>query len=115
MKHQANEPVPNHSANIQGSVWHRWEPHIHTPGTVLNDQFTGEDPFEDYLKNVENSNPEIKALGITDYFSLESASLLERSHPTAIYRPELSNPLKQKMLRGLKHPLFLSTQALLLS
>ena len=25
--------------NKQGSVWHRWDPHIHTPGTALEDQF----------------------------------------------------------------------------
>ena len=23
----------------QGSGWHRWEPHIHSPGTVTNNQF----------------------------------------------------------------------------
>ena len=25
----------------KGSEWHRWEPHIHAPGTVLNNQFEG--------------------------------------------------------------------------
>lgn len=27
----------------RGSLWHRWDPHIHTPGTALNDQYTGSD------------------------------------------------------------------------
>ena len=25
----------------RGAVWRRWDPHIHAPGTVMNDQFTG--------------------------------------------------------------------------
>ena len=24
-----------------GSRWQRWDPHVHAPGTVLNDQFGG--------------------------------------------------------------------------
>ena len=50
----------------QGSVWHRWDPHIHAPGTALNDQFGGEDPWEQFLTSVEKSDPPIRALGITD-------------------------------------------------
>jgi energy-coupling factor transporter ATP-binding protein EcfA2 len=53
----------------RGSVWHRWEPHVHTPGTVLNDQFTGQDAWERYLKKLEGANPVIRALGVTDYYS----------------------------------------------
>jgi energy-coupling factor transporter ATP-binding protein EcfA2 len=53
----------------RGSVWHRWEPHIHTPGTVLNDQFTGPDAWERYLTKIEDATPTIRALGVTDYYS----------------------------------------------
>jgi hypothetical protein len=52
-----------------GSRWHRWEPHIHAPGTVLNDQFTGEDAWERYLHSVETATPVINALGVADYYS----------------------------------------------
>ena len=37
--------------NPQGSAWHRWDPHIHAPGTVLNDQFGGPEPWEQFLAN----------------------------------------------------------------
>lgn len=57
--------------NPQGSVWERWEPHIHGPGTVMNDKFNGTDPFEDYLGRIEKSEPRIRVLGITDYLSFE--------------------------------------------
>lgn len=52
-----------------GSRWLRWEPHIHAPGTVFNDQFSGEDPWEDYLVALEAAAPTIRAIGITDYYS----------------------------------------------
>jgi RecF/RecN/SMC N terminal domain len=55
-----------------GSRWHRWEPHIHAPGTVLNDQFKGTDSWERYLKALEAATPAIRAIGITDYYSTQS-------------------------------------------
>jgi energy-coupling factor transporter ATP-binding protein EcfA2 len=54
-----------------GSHWHRWEPHIHAPGTVLNDQFKGADSWERYLEALEKATSPIRALGITDYYGTE--------------------------------------------
>lgn len=51
-----------------GSHWHRWEPHIHAPGTLLNNQFKGENAWEDYLTALESSDPPIRALAVTDYY-----------------------------------------------
>lgn len=51
-----------------GSQWRRWEPHIHTPETVLNNQFKGEDPWGNYVTTIEELSPKIEALGITDYY-----------------------------------------------
>lgn len=56
----------------RGSEWHRWEPHIHTPGTILNNQFKGADPWDDYLTTLESLSPVIKAIGVTDYYLLEN-------------------------------------------
>jgi energy-coupling factor transporter ATP-binding protein EcfA2 len=54
-----------------GSLWHRWDPHLHTPGTALNDQYEGKEPWEQFLETIEASDPPIRALGITDYFGIE--------------------------------------------
>ena len=51
-----------------GSQWHRWEPHIHAPGTVLNDRFGGGDPWDVYLTKIETKTPLIRALAVTDYY-----------------------------------------------
>lgn len=53
-----------------GSSWQRWEPHIHAPGTLVNDQFKSIS-FDTYLDKLEASTPTIRALGITDYYSLD--------------------------------------------
>lgn len=62
-----------HTATLTtGSIWRRWDPHIHAPGTTLNDQFGGADPWEAYLTAVESSTPKIEALGVTDYYLLDT-------------------------------------------
>lgn len=55
-----------------GSLWLRWEPHIHAPGTLLNDQFNGPASWEEYLTKIETAKPEIRALGVTDYYLLDT-------------------------------------------
>ncbi|AZO07944.1 ATP-binding protein [Mesorhizobium sp. M3A.F.Ca.ET.080.04.2.1] len=53
----------------RGSEWHRWEPHIHAPGTIFNDQF-GADSMDAYLTALETASPVLKAIGITDYYGI---------------------------------------------
>ncbi|MBE0576869.1 MAG: ATP-binding protein [Desulfuromonadales bacterium] len=56
----------------RGSQWRRWEPHIHAPGTVLNNQFGGGDAWETYLSTLETVTPKIEALAVTDYYVTET-------------------------------------------
>ncbi|MEY9101512.1 hypothetical protein ABIA24_004485 [Sinorhizobium fredii] len=52
----------------RGSEWRRWEPHIHAPGTVLNNQFGSGTPWETYLTSLETATPKIEAIAVTDYY-----------------------------------------------
>ena len=52
----------------RGSEWRRWEPHIHAPGTVLNNQFGSGTPWETYLCTLETVTPKIEAIAVTDYY-----------------------------------------------
>jgi len=52
----------------RGSEWHRWEPHIHAPGTILNNQFGSADPWGKYLTTLEELTPMIEAVAVTDYY-----------------------------------------------
>ena len=54
--------------NPRGSLWHRWDPHLHAPGTLLSDQFKGD--WAAYIQRIKNSSPAVRALGVTDYFSI---------------------------------------------
>ena len=52
----------------RGSEWRRWEPHIHAPGTVMNNQFNGSSAWSDYLTALEKASPTIEAIAVTDYY-----------------------------------------------
>ena len=78
--------------SVKGSLWHRWEPHIHTPDTVLNNQFKSKD-LDDYCDLIEQSDPPIRALGVTDYYSLTSyEKLLEAKSQGRLANVELLFP-----------------------
>jgi len=66
----------------RGSEWHRWEPHIHGPGTILNNQFGGGDPWDAYLTALESCSPAIKALAITDYYTTDTYEEVARRRST---------------------------------
>lgn len=51
-----------------GSVWRRWDPHVHLPGTLFNDQF-GAMSVADALNALASREPAIEAVGVTDYFT----------------------------------------------
>lgn len=66
----------------RGSTWNRWDFHIHTPYSILNNRFGfdphanyegQEDPFDNYVKQLFTKavDNRIAAIGITDYFSIE--------------------------------------------
>jgi len=50
----------------RGSEWHRWEPHIHAPGTVREDRYPASG-LGAYLTALETALPPLAAIGITDY------------------------------------------------
>ncbi len=58
----------------RGSEWRKWDLHIHSPLSGLNNQFphlgNGEPNWVAYLEKLESLN-NIKVLGITDYFTIE--------------------------------------------
>ncbi len=64
----------------RGAIWRRWEPHIHTPGTVLNNDY-GSTDLDSYLTRIESATPTVEVLGITDY-------LLVRRYEEVIHAKE---------------------------
>ena len=62
-----------------GSIWRRWDPHVHFPGTVINDQFGGDGAWEANLAQLEVRTPVIEAIGVNDYYSLDTYERLQAS------------------------------------
>lgn len=55
--------------NTKGSIWRKWDLHLHTPGTCFNDQFKND--WEGYITKLETLE-DVCAIGITDYFSVKN-------------------------------------------
>ena len=57
----------------RGSEWRRWDLHVHSPLSILNNQFpmlqSGEPDWEKYVGRLEELD--LAALAITDYFTIE--------------------------------------------
>lgn len=101
--------------NNRGSEWRRWDLHIHTPGTMRNDQYAGstlEEKWNNFYKAIEDyvgdgNDPEktIAALGITDYLSIENYKrvIAEKRLPKCI-KLVLPNVECRLQVSGAKQP-----------
>lgn len=75
----------------RGSEWHRWDFHVHTPYSVLNNNFCDEMGcdeskdrlnFDEYVINLFKRalDNNISAIGITDYFCIEGYKKLREEY-----------------------------------
>lgn len=58
----------------RGSLWRKWDLHVHAPGTKKNDQYSAQKSLDEaldlYCDKIEQSD--VAVFGITDYFSVDS-------------------------------------------
>lgn len=54
----------------RGSLWRKWDLHVHTPHSIVH-QYTGADPWTQFLDDLEALPPEFKVIGINDYIFLD--------------------------------------------
>src|SRR4029077_8244025 len=64
----------------KGSEWRKWDLHVHTPASVLNNGF-GSD-WDAYVKNLFTIliNKKIPVVGITDYFNIDGYKKLTEEY-----------------------------------
>lgn len=64
----------------KGSEWRKWDLHVHTPYSALNNQFSGE--WDEYVKILFNKaiSNNIACIGITDYFSIDGYKKLKQEY-----------------------------------
>jgi hypothetical protein len=58
---------------LKGSEWRRWDLHVHTPGTALNDGFGD---WNEYLSAIE-AQTAVRVMGVTDYMSITNYSRMK--------------------------------------
>lgn len=64
----------------KGSEWRKWDLHVHTPFSYLNQEFG--DDFDNYVKQLFKKALEknISAIGITDYFTIEGYKKIKNEY-----------------------------------
>jgi len=58
--------------NNRGSLWNKWDLHIHTPKSICNNYGGDTDEiWERYINHLENLPKEVTVLGINDYYFID--------------------------------------------
>lgn len=91
-----------------GSSWHRWDPHIHAPGTLKGNRYghhAENAVWERYFEALRAARPTCEAIGITDYFVPRGYRLvIERGGndklPGVLLFPNVELRLKTRAVRG---------------
>lgn len=61
----------------RGSVWRKWDLHVHTPASIINNYGDSENVWEDYISDLESLPEDFKVLGINDYLFLDGYEKLK--------------------------------------
>jgi len=59
---------PSMESLSKGSLWHRWDLHVHSPASALENNFAG---WDEYIDALEKGPEDVIAVAITDYCSIE--------------------------------------------
>ena len=59
-------PITTNAIVQRGSVWRKWDLHVHTPGTAREDQFGS---WDEYLVALR-AETQVAVVGVTDYLSI---------------------------------------------
>ena len=68
--------------NPRGSIWRKWDLHLHTPASIINSYGNSENVWEDYITDLEALSEDFKVLGINDYLFLEGYERLKYEKET---------------------------------
>jgi hypothetical protein len=56
--------------NIRGSEWKKWDLHIHTPYSIVQN-YWWKDKFDDFIESLENLPEDVKVIWINDYYFID--------------------------------------------
>lgn len=67
--------------NLLGSLWHKWDLHVHTPASVVN-YYGGDnnEAWEKFFSDIESLPKEFKVIGINDYIFVDGYRKVINAH-----------------------------------
>ena len=95
--------------NRFGSLWRRWDLHLHAPGTKLANSFgeANEANLKSYVETLESSD--VQVFGITDYFSFDCYFTVTRAYQDAfpegkkLFIPNIEFRLTETISKDARH------------
>ncbi len=92
-----------------GSIWRRWDLHLHAPGTKLSDGYGASDEgtLKEYVEKLEASD--VQVFGITDYFSFDGyfavKTAYQASYPQGekLFIPNIEFRLTETISKDARH------------
>ena len=54
----------------RGSIWRKWDLHIHTPSSICQN-YGGEEKWDEFITALENLPEDVKVIGINDYYFID--------------------------------------------
>ncbi len=63
-----------------GSIFRKWDLHVHTPASIKKGSFTGPDAWERWFDDVEKLPSEFAVIGINDYTFIEGYRRVREAH-----------------------------------
>ena len=59
------------TSDPRGSVWRRWDLHVHTPASLHHNYGSDADVWERFVRALEDLPPDFSVIGINDYLFLD--------------------------------------------
>ncbi|MGA7936224.1 MAG: hypothetical protein WCA35_21905, partial [Kovacikia sp.] len=69
------------SSNPRGSLWSKWDLHVHTPASVVQ-HYGGDcdEAWEKFFTDIESLPPEFKVIGINDYIFIDGYKKVTKAY-----------------------------------
>jgi len=69
------------SGNPRGSLWNKWDLHVHTPSSIVQDYGGDNDvAWEKFFADIESLPKEFKVIGINDYIFIDGYKKVLQAH-----------------------------------
>ena len=66
--------------NPRGSLWRKWDLHVHTPASIVQHYGRGDDAWEKFFAGIEALPEEFKVIGINDYIFIDGYTKVKEAH-----------------------------------